>query len=62
MQTQLSYIIGTLHCYMFRSLRNHLQAIHTKQFKTRQFVLFVSYILVGSHKCPWKREKLPVTL
>jgi hypothetical protein len=29
-QTQLSSINGTVHCYMFRLIGNHHQAIHTK--------------------------------
>jgi hypothetical protein len=32
-QTQLNLMNGTLHCYVFRFLRNHHQAIHTKNFK-----------------------------
>jgi len=32
-QTQLNLMNGTLHCYVFRFLRNHHQEIHTKSFK-----------------------------
>jgi hypothetical protein len=38
--TQLSLLNGALYCYIFRFLRNHHQASHTKNFKCVRFLVF----------------------